>query len=227
MPNSANPRQLALTLPHQENFAREDFLPGTSNAVALALITAWPDWPARGVALVGPAGAGKTHLARIWAAESGARSVLAGELGSMNLPETLETGALVVEDLTEGAVDEYALFHLLNLAREQGTYALLTMREAPTTWKVTLRDLASRLRALPVVTLKPPDEMLLRAVLVKLFADRQIVVEESLIGYLVTRIERSFAAAREAVAELDREALRRKRPITRALAADLHRGRDV
>jgi chromosomal replication initiation ATPase DnaA len=225
MPNSRNPHQLALTLPHHDNFAREDFLPGPSNAVALTLIAAWPDWPARIVALVGPAGAGKSHLAEIWAAESGARCVSGRDLGGLELPTALVTGALVVDDLVEGNVDERALFHLLNLAREEGAYMLLTMRVAPSRWDVSLRDLASRLRALPVVNLATPDEALLRAILVKLFADRQIAVEESLITYLITRIERSCAAAREAVIELDREALRQKRAITRALAADLYRDR--
>jgi chromosomal replication initiation ATPase DnaA len=230
MPKSGNPRQLALTLPHQENFAREDFLPGPPNEVALALVAAWPDWPARAVALVGPAGAGKTHLAEIWATESGAR-VISGrqlkDMGVSDLPTALGTGALVVEDLAEDSVDERALFHFLNLAREEGAHLLLTMRVPPTGWRVTLRDLASRLRALPVVTLKPPDETLLRAILIKLFADRQIAVEETLVTYLVTRIERSFTAARAAVNELDREALRQQRPITRALAADLYRDRYV
>jgi len=227
MPNSRTPRQLALTLPHADNFAREDFLPGPSNAVALTLIAAWPDWPARIVALVGPSGAGKSHLAEIWAAESGARQVLGRELAETDLPGALATGAIVVEDLAEEGIDERALFHLINLAREEGAYALLTMRTPPAGWKVMLRDLASRLRALPVISLMPPDDALLRAVLVKLFADRQITVEESLISYLITRIERSCAAAREAVVELDREALRLKRPITRALAADLYRDRNA
>jgi chromosomal replication initiation ATPase DnaA len=225
MPNSSHPRQLALALPHSQSYAREDFLSGPSNAVALALIDGWPDWPARAVALVGPEGSGKSHLADVWAAQAGARCISGSALQEANLPGALATGAVVIEDVAENGIDERALFHLLNLAREEGAYALLTMRSSPAGWNLALRDLASRLRALPVVTLAAPDDALLRALLVKLFSDRQIVVEESLITYLVTRIERSCRAARDAVAELDREALRRKRPVTRALAVELHRER--
>jgi chromosomal replication initiation ATPase DnaA len=223
MPNSGNSRQLALTLPYSQSFAREDFLPGPSNAVALALVTGWPDWPARSVALVGPEGSGKSHLADIWAAAADAQSISGPDLKEGSLPGALKTGAVVVEDLAEGRIDETALFHLLNLAREEGAYVLLTMRTPPAGWNLTLRDLVSRLRALPVVALAPPDDALLRALLVKLFADRQIAVDESLISYLANRIERSCAAARAAVEDLDREALRQKRPVTRALAAELYR----
>lgn len=225
MPNSRHPRQLALALPHSQSYAREDFVSGPCNAVALALIDGWPDWPARAVALVGPEGSGKSHLADIWAAEAGAGCILGSTLREASLPGALATGAVVIEDVAENGIDERALFHLLNLAREEGTYVLLTMRSSPAGWNVALRDLASRLRALPVVTLAPPDDALLCALLVKLFADRQIVAEESLITYLVTRIERSCRAARDVVAELDREALRQKRPITRALAVELYRQR--
>jgi chromosomal replication initiation ATPase DnaA len=135
----------------------------------------------------------------------------------------LATGALVIEDLSEGDIDERALFHLLNLAREENAFMLLTARTPPTAWRVGLRDLASRLRTLPVVALAAPDDALLRAVIVKLCADRQLSIDESLLGYLVTRIERSLAAARAAVITLDREALRQQRPVTRALAAEIFR----
>jgi chromosomal replication initiation ATPase DnaA len=135
------------------------------------------------------------------------------------------TGALVIEDLREGACEESALFHLLNLAREEGAFVLITARTAPAGWTIGLRDLGSRLRALPSVILAPPDDALLRAVLIKLFADRQLAVDEGLIGYLASRIERSFASARAVVAELDREALRQHREVNRALAAELLRNR--
>jgi len=214
------PRQLALALPHAESFARDDFLTGTSNADALATIERWPDWADRVLALTGPEGAGKSHLAAIWAEKTGARRVSARALGETDLLGSLATGALVVEDAS-AELDERALFHLLNLVREEDGYLLLTARSAPATWGVALPDLVSRLRALPVVTVSAPDDALLRAVMVKLFADRQLSVDENLIAYLATRIERSFAAAREAVAQLDREALRQKRGVTRALAAEL------
>ncbi|MGZ3411433.1 MAG: chromosomal replication initiator DnaA [Xanthobacteraceae bacterium] len=217
------PRQLALALGHDESFARDDFLSGPSNAKALALIERWPDWPSRAILLVGPEGSGKSHLAAIWSANSGARTVSARFVEEANVPAMLATGALVIEDLSTGFLEERALFHLLNLAREQGAHLLLTARTAPAAWQISLPDLASRLREIPVVILDPPDDALLRAVLVKLFADRQLVIDESLIAYLVTRMERSFAAARAAVAALDREALRQQRPVTRALAGELFR----
>ncbi|HVG52019.1 MAG TPA: DnaA/Hda family protein [Xanthobacteraceae bacterium] len=217
------PRQLALALGHDESFAREDFLSGPQNEAALKLIGRWPEWPARSVLLVGPEGSGKSHLAAIWASASGARTTSARLLEETSVPEMLATGALVVEDLSTWHLEERALFHLLNMAREDGCHLLFTARTLPGNWQVALPDLASRLREIPVVTLEPPDDALLRAVLVKLFADRQVAVEESLIAYLVTRMERSFAAARAAVSALDREALRQKRPVTRALAGELFR----
>jgi chromosomal replication initiation ATPase DnaA len=217
------PMQLALALDHAESHAREDFLEGPSNAAALSLIERWPDWPSRTVLLRGPEGAGKSHLAAIWAREAGARILSPRMLQGVEVPIALATGALVLENLAEGSFDEAALFHLLNLAREERAFLLIAARTAPTTWKITLPDLASRLRALPVVALEAPDDALLRAVIVKLFADRQLAVDENLVNFLANRIERSFAAAREAVQLLDQEALRLKRPVTRALAGELFR----
>jgi chromosomal replication initiation ATPase DnaA len=217
------PRQLALSLDHVESFAREDFLGGPSNAAALTLIDSWPDWPSRMVALVGPEGSGKSHLAAIWAAASGARFLAAHALEQSNLPAALATGALVIEDAAEDRIDERSLFHLLNLAREDNADVLLTARNLPAVWRLGIRDLASRLKALPVVTLAPPDDELLRAVLVKLFGDRQLTVDANLIAYVAARIERSFAAARDIVARLDREAMQRGRPPSRALAAEILR----
>jgi chromosomal replication initiation ATPase DnaA len=220
------PRQLALALDHAESFAREDFLSGPSNATALALIESFPDWPARAAVLMGPDGSGKSHLASIWATNSGARFLGARALAQADPPAALATGALVVEDIAAGDFDERALFHLLNFAREQEAYLLLTARTAPGGWNVAIRDLGSRLKALPVVALAAPDDALLRAVLVKLFADRQLLVDESLVGYVATRIERSFAAARAVVAQLDLEAMRLQRPLTRALAAEILRAQE-
>ncbi len=223
MASLTSPRQLALALGHPESFAREDFLEGPANAAALALVEAWPDWPDRVMVLVGPEGCGKSHLAAIWASAAGARFVAARVLEETNPPAALATGALVIEDLSEGDIGERALFHLLNLAREERAFMLLTARTAPSAWDIGLRDLASRLRTLPVVALAAPDDALLRAVIVKLCADRQLAIDESVVGYLVTRIERSLAAARAAVVMLDREALRQQRPVTRAFAAEIFR----
>jgi chromosomal replication initiation ATPase DnaA len=219
---SNRPRQLALALDHAESYARDDFLSGPSNEDALRLIDMWPDWPANALALVGPEGSGKTHLAMIWAAAAGARVVSARALHEAVLPSALATGALVVEDAAAGA-DERALFHLLNIAREERASLLFTARTPPATWTIAIADLASRLRALPVVTLQPPDDAMLRSVIVKLATDRQLTLDEPIVSYLSTHIERSFAAARSAVVALDEEALRRGRPATRALAAELFR----
>jgi chromosomal replication initiation ATPase DnaA len=219
---SIRPRQLALALDHAESYAREDFLSGPCNHGPLQMIDDWPEWPANALALIGPEGSGKTHLAMIWAAVAGARVISARALREAELPSALATGALVVEDAAAGA-DDRALFHLINLAREENACLLLTARSAPATWPAAIPDLISRLRALPVLTLQTPDDAMLRAVMVKLAADRQLMLDESVVAFIATRIERSFAAARAAVIALDNEALRQRRAPTRALAAEIFR----
>jgi chromosomal replication initiation ATPase DnaA len=220
----APPHQFAFELDPRENFSREDYLRGPGNAAALELIESWPNWSTRTVALIGPEGSGKSHLAAIWAGVAGGRRLASRALDEAAVPAALSTGALVIEragpdDVHD--VDERAMFHLINLAQEQRAFLLITARTAPASWPIGLPDLASRLRALPVFTLAAPDDAMLRAVLVKLFADRQLAVDDGLISFLMVRIERSFAAARAVVAELDREALRRQRPLTRALASEI------
>jgi chromosomal replication initiation ATPase DnaA len=217
------PRQLAFALPHAESLSRDDFLEGPANAEALSLIERWPDWPNRVMLLVGPEGSGKSHLAAIWAEAAGARATGAHTLTAAEVPGALATGALVVEDLKSGAFDERALFHLLNLAREEAAYLLVTARMPAASLEIELRDLRSRLRAIPAVTLLPPDDQLFRALIVKFCADRQMSVDESVVSFLANRIERSSVAARQAIAYLDSEALRLRRPVTRALAAELLR----
>ena len=223
MAGRVQPRQLAFALPHAESLTRDNFQEGPANAAALALIDSWPEWPSRTMLLVGPKGSGKSHLATIWAEQAGARSITAHALTAANVPAALATGALVVEDLNEATFDERALFHLLNLAREDQAHVLITARVAPTALEIELRDLRSRLRALPVVTIQPPDDQLFRALIIKFCADRQLPVDEALVSYLAARIERSFVAARQAVEFLDSEALRLGRPVTRALAAEVLR----
>jgi chromosomal replication initiation ATPase DnaA len=217
------PRQLAFALPHAESLSRDDFLEGPSNAAAVALVDGWPDWPNPIMLLAGPEGSGKSHLAAVWAEVAGARSISAHNLTPAAVPGALATGALVVEDLNPSAFDERALFHLLNLAREDEAFVLITARLPPVAMEVDLRDLRSRLRAVPVVTLQSPDDQLFRALIVKFCADRQLSVDEAIVSYLATRVERSFAAARRSVERLDAEALRLGRPVTRALAAELFR----
>jgi chromosomal replication initiation ATPase DnaA len=216
-----HPRQLAFTLPHAESLTRDNFLEGPANAQALALIETWPEWPNRTMLLVGPEGSGKSHLAAIWAEHSGARATSAHVLSAANVPAELATGALVVEDLRAAAFDERALFHLLNLAREDEAYILITARLPPSAFEIELRDLRSRLRAVPVVSLLPPDDHLVRALIVKFCADRQLAIDEQVVGYLATRLERSYAAISRAIELLDAEGLRLGRPVTRALAAEL------
>ena len=224
MAGRVQPRQLAFALPHAESFTREDFLEGPANAAGLALVDSWPDWPNRIMLLAGPEDSGKSHLAAIWAEQAGARSTSAHALIAAAVPGALATGALVVEDLKSPDVDERALFHLLNLAREDQAFVLITSRTPPSALQIELRDLRSRLRAVPTVSLLPPDDHLFRALIVKFCADRQLAVDEAVVSYLTTRIERSYAAVRHAVELLDTEALRLGRPVTRALAAELLRG---
>ena len=215
------PKQLTLDLPLEPRFGREDFLVSPSNERAYALIERWPDWPDTILLLEGPKGSGKSHLAAIWAAQSHGWTVDAFEVGTDRVPHLVSNGALVIEDLHSAGGDEPALFHLLNLARERRAYVLITTAVAVGELPIRTPDLKSRLRLAPSVSLDPPDDALLRAVLVKLFVDRQLVVDTTVVDFLALRIERSLAAAAETVAALDREALSRGRRITRPMAAEL------
>ena len=215
-------RQLAFDLPARKMYHREDFFTSTSNALALAALEDWRQWPGGKLLLTGPEGSGKTHMAHIWAGMSGAVFLRAGDLAALDL--TPLTGAtVVVEDAAELAGDaaaEVALFHLHNLVT-LGGHLLLTATTKPRDWGIVLADLASRLLAAPLAQLQAPDDALLAAVLVKLFADRQISVNTTLIQYLISRMDRSFGAARALVAALDAAALARGGPVSRALAAEV------
>lgn len=216
-------RQLPLELPHVVSFRRDDFLEAPANEKALALVEAWPDWAVNTAAIVGPQGSGKSHLASIWAERAGARVLPARLLTRDEVPASLATGALVVENLTPGEFDESALFHLLNLAREEQAWLLFTASQALETGMAKLPDLASRLRTVPSARLDAPDDALIAAVLVKLFADRQVAVDQDLIAYLLPRMERSLGSARDLVAKIDAAALAAGRPATRAFVASLLR----
>jgi chromosomal replication initiation ATPase DnaA len=215
-----NSRQLALDLPVRPALGREAFFVSPANANALAAIDAWTTWPGRRHLLVGPAGSGKTHLAHVWAALSGARIVAARDIGTDDVPALAAAPAVTVEDIDREA-DEAALFHLLNLTLTEGTPLLLTATVHPNERPPALPDLASRLAAMPVARLEPPDDALLQAVLVKLFEDRQITVSPDVISYLLARIERSLDAARRTVSALDAAALAERRPVTRQLARSI------
>lgn len=217
------PRQLALDLPVEPSFDPDDFLVSPSNEAAYVAIEAWPDWPDRIRVLVGPAGSGKSHLAAVWRASSHAWTLHADEVSEADVPHLVSSGALVLEDCDRGPVPEAALFHLLNASRERGCSVLLTARRPPGEWGLGTPDLLSRLRLAPLCELGPPDDALLRAILVKFFVERQLVVDTSLVDYLALRIGRSVPAARAIVERLDREALARQSRISRALAADVLR----
>jgi chromosomal replication initiation ATPase DnaA len=215
------PGQLTLDLPLRPALGASDFFIAPSNRAAADMIDLWPTWPQPSVAVVAPPHAGKTHLANVWLLRSGAARLEARTLREADVPAATAQGAVLVEDLHAGIADERALFHLLNAVREHKLTMLLTSRTAPGELEVQLPDLRSRLRALPMVTIAPPDEVLLKAVLVKLFTDRQLTVEPGLIGYLATRMERSMEAAATLVAAIDHAALASHRKVTRALAAEV------
>jgi chromosomal replication initiation ATPase DnaA len=210
-------RQLAFDLDHRPALSAEDFLVGPSNQDAVAWIDAWPDWPGRALALYGPAGAGKTHLAQVWRARSGATMLDLDRLDPAAVPELAGETALAIE-VGDTVPGERTLLHLLNLLRAEGRSVLLLSRAAPARWDVRLPDLASRLSAIACARLGPPDDTLFQAVLVKLFADRQVRPEPELIRFLVRRLDRSFAGAAAAVAWLDRAALEEQRPVNLSLA---------
>ena len=216
-------RQLAFDLPATETYAREDFFVSGATAQALAAIDDWQGWPGAKMLMVGPEGAGKTHLAHIWAEMAGAVMIAAKDLAVADMRQLAAVGAVCVEDAEAVAGNlaaETALFHLHNLLAPAGCL-LITAATPPRDWGLVLPDLQSRLQAASLIVLAAPDDAVMAAVLVKLFADRQIAVQPNLILYLVSRIERSIGTARRLVARLDAAALTMGRPVTRALAAEV------
>lgn len=212
-------QQLTLDLAHRPALARDDFLVSPANAGAVALVDQWPNWPTHGAVIVGPPGSGKSHLASVWRQRCGAGLRRASDLSVAAAADDFASRALVVEDAGEGPFDERALFHLLNLARQEGGFVLLTSARPVAAWPVQLPDLMSRLRALPEATILPPDDALLRGVLVKHFADRQIAVSEPIVSYILLRMPRSMDALRRIVQEIDARALAEKAEITRPFVA--------
>jgi chromosomal replication initiation ATPase DnaA len=207
--------QLAIDLPFQPALGPADFLVSECNRAAFAWIERWPGWPGRALALHGPAQCGKSHLARLWTARSSGRLVHGPALHALSPPELAALPCVVVDDAD--AAPERALLHVHNCCRETGSGLLIVAREPPSRWRIALPDLASRLRAMPVAGIEPPDDALLAGLLIKHFADRQIRVAPPVIGFAVRRIERSFAAAAAFVEALDRAALGAGRPIGIAL----------
>ena len=205
--------QLTLDLGHRAALGEADFLVAPSNAEAVAWLDRWPDWPAAALSLYGPPGCGKTHLARVFAARSGARLVVAEALVTDSVPGLLAGARAVVVDDSDRALPE-PLLHLHNLLAERAGQLLLTAREPPARWPRSLPDLRSRLAAAPTVAVAAPDDALLAAVLVKLFADRQLAIGNEVVMFLLRHMERSFEAARQLVADLDTAALSAQRKIT-------------
>ncbi|MEM8794140.1 MAG: hypothetical protein AAGE61_01130 [Pseudomonadota bacterium] len=208
------PVQLTLGLPFEERLGLEDFIPGSANEQALDFLQSFPDWPARVVLLIGPEGSGKTHLSAIWADLAGAQRHRAKNLRFETMAEWLSSGALVLEDADCHDLDETALFHLVNDVRSGAGYLVITASEPVSAWGLTVPDLLSRLRAAVPVVIGAPDDTLLRQVIVKQFADRQIAVEPDLIEFLASRLERSLDAVRRVVALLDEAAIAQRRKIT-------------
>jgi len=214
---------MTFDLPVKTAHGRDDFFISPANALAVKMLEGWPKWPDNKLALIGPVGSGKTHLTQVWAADIGAVVIAAQDLAKADIP-ALSSAPAAVEDIRKIARDaaaQEALFHLHNLMRETGTPLLLTADMAPNHWALTLPDLQSRMSATTVTALPAPDDALLSAVLVKLFADRQIEVQPKLIAYLTKRMERSFDAAGALVAALDKAALSERRAISINIAAQV------
>jgi len=216
--------QLTFDLPSRAALGRDDFFVVPSNALAVKALEGWRNWPGARMLLWGPTGAGKTHLAHVWAADTGAEITealaltedLAGRLGALRF--------LVVENADQVVADtakETALFHLYNMLQAKGGRLLVTSRQPPSRWGPGLPDLKSRMQAMPLAKLEAPDDALLAALLIKLFNDRQIAIGPKLIPYLLERIERSTAAVTAAVEALDRAALIQKRAVNRRLASEV------
>ena len=214
------PVQLVLDLPHLVSFGLDDFLISKSNAAAASLVDSWPHWPHSAAAICGPAGSGKSHLAQAWLVRSGAGAISGVQVSEAAIGILESRSALIVEDIDRGIADERALFHIFNMARERGYFVLLTSKTAPGDLEIALPDLRSRLRALPLALIDPPDEALLQAVLVKLFDDRQLSVDPHVVSYMALHMDRSMAAARRVIAVADALALSKQRKVTRAIAAE-------
>ena len=216
--------QLPLSLSHPTDFYSDDLVVTKSNKSAYELIERWPDWPMPVAVLVGPDGSGKTHFASVWADISKAQKIEPGQLDQAIT--FIEKGIpVLVEDMDGVNLNEVVFFHLINSVKERRvinpkTTLLITARKGPSNWNVKLDDLASRLRSVTLATLEQPDDELLNAVAFKLFSDRQITVDPSVVEFLVSRSERSLFALGKTIDQIDRLALQRKSKITKALVSE-------
>lgn len=224
-----NARQLAFDLGQRPALGMTDFLVAPNNRDAVAWLDRWPEWPGSALAIHGPGGCGKSHLAAVWQARTGAQVVEPEDPDA--LPPGYGSGRCVVEDADLFCAGddraERALLHLYNHLREEGGSLLLTARQPPARWPIRLPDLGSRLAAIPATVIGPPDDALIGAVLVKLFADRQLDVGEDVVSFMLTRMERSFEAARGLVDSVDSRALAGSRNITIPLVRDVMREQTI
>ena len=223
-------RQLLLRFDHRPSLSGDDFFVAESNQTAVLWIDRWPQWPTTALVLYGPAGCGKTHLVEVFLAATGARSLSLEELSAKEPPALLEESPACVLDDAEDVISaglEQALFHLYNTVNETGRHLLLTARQPPSRWPVALADLRSRLNAASAIPISRPDDAMMRAILAKLFADRQVRVDEEVLTLMINRMERSFEAARSVVAEIDETALRSRRKVSVSLVRKILSARDA
>lgn len=220
-------RQLAFDFPHRPSQSGEDFIVAPSNAAAVAWVDAWPDWLAPALVVYGPAGCGKSHLASVWQARAGALRLTLPQTDRFDpLQAMAGATAAVVEDVDRWIAAEDAqrqLFHLYNVVAERRGHLMLTARVPPAMWPMSLADLRSRIAAAPAAAIEPPDEDLVAALLMKLFADRQLKVGDEVFTFLLARMDRSFDAARRLVVALDEAALDARRNLTIPLAGEVLR----
>lgn len=215
--NTLAHKQIPFDFDHRPALGGEDFLVAPSNAQAIAWVERWPDWPGPVLVIAAPKGAGKTHLAHVFQRISAARMVTRQDLQGQRADGVLvNASALVLEDvetfLAAGLAEE--LFHLYNMAKEEGVKILMTAARPPARWGIALKDLSSRLNTAPVAEIQPPDDALLTALIVKQFADRQLNIDQDVLTYMLARMDRSFAGVRDLICAVDERALAQKRAIT-------------
>ena len=214
-------RQFVLDFPHRSSIGEGDYLVSESNIEAISWIDKWPDWPTPALAVYGPSGCGKTHLGHVWRARSKAILLNVADISTASPPELLGEAVNCVVDNAHEYAHAEAMLHLFNHISELGGKLLILGRIAPARWALSLADLSSRLNAVPAIEIKKPDDQLLRALLGKLFQDRQLKVSEDVLDYLLPRMERSFDAARTIVETSDQIGLSQGKGITVPLARDV------
>lgn len=218
-------QQIPLDLGHRTAMGRDDFLIAPNNQDAVAWIDLWPEWPAPVVILYGPIASGKSHLVAVWKERSEAAHINPSDLNDSSVRGLAQQARhLIIEDADNliGKVEsEKGLFHLYNMFKEEKRTILMTLQEPPIRRSFAVPDLASRLRAAPAVAIREPDDVLLGAILVKLFNDRQLRVGQDVVSYILSHMERSFEAAREIVSRADTKALTEKRAITVPLLREI------